>query len=78
MQGSATTPGSRSLILETKDSPAKVHDFYKSKLAGMKQQLDLDQGDSKSIQFVDGKTAVMILASGSAGKTEITIAVSGS
>ena len=71
-----TMPGTYSLVLETKDTPSQVRDFYKSKLTSMKSEMDMGNDRTRAMAFQDGKTSVNITASDeNDSKTGITIIV---
>ena len=62
----------KTVIVQTKDSPAKVTEFYKAKLSGMKKQAEMDLGASKTLAFLDGKSTVSVMVSGGSDSENMT------
>lgn len=77
IQASMSNDNGRSVVLQTKDAPAKVTEFYKGKLGGMKKQAELDLGAAKTIAWKDGKTNIsLMVTSSNDGQDSTTIQLS--
>ena len=64
IKAAMSTPAGKSLVMETTDSQDKVHDFYKSKMSGMKLLADTKTGAIQNLAYQSGKRTVSITASG--------------
>jgi hypothetical protein len=69
--------GSRTLMLESQDSPDKVIEFYKSKLASLTEEAAMSSEGSWLVSFKDkpGKRTVIVTASPDNDKTSVNLAV---
>jgi hypothetical protein len=72
VQASMAGENGKTVIVQTKDTPAKVSDFYKAKLTGMKKQAEMDLGASKTLAWVDGKTTVSLMVSAGGDDDHLT------
>ena len=73
LQGS----GSRTLMLESQDSPDKVIEFYKSKLASLSEDAVMNTDGTWLVLFKDkpGKRSVIVTVSPNNDKTSVNLAV---
>ncbi len=74
---SMATPQGKTTVMETKDAPAKVADFYKSKLSSFARQSDVDAAGVRQLVYKSGSRTIQVVASPSGDKTNISISVAG-
>lgn len=74
IRNAMTTGGGKTVMIVTKDPPAKVSDFYKTKI-GLKVESDMDLGQQHLLVFKNGKGTITVSVSASEGDTVATLAV---
>jgi hypothetical protein len=69
--------GTRTLMMESEDSPDEVVAFYKSKLSSLEEEASVSSNGSWLLSFKDkpGKRTVMVTASRENEKTALNLAV---
>ncbi len=74
VRNALTSPSGKTATLVTKDAPAKVADFYKTK-SGLKLESDLDLGQQHILVFKNGKGTVTVSLGQAGTDTMVTLAV---
>lgn len=74
IRNALSTPGAKTATLATKDAPAKVTEFYKTK-SGLKLESDIDLGQQHVCVFKNGKGNVTVSVGQAGADTMITLAV---
>ncbi len=77
VSGSQQGSSGQMVTFETPDSPEKVVDFYKGKLTGWKNSMEMASGNGKMLVMVsaDEKRSVTVTATPGAGKTTVSLTV---
>ena len=77
VSGAQQGSSGKMVTLETPDGPDKVVDFYKSKLTGWKNSMEMASGNGKMLVLTspDEKRSVTVMASPAGGKTSVTLTV---
>lgn len=77
VSGTDKASGGHMVTFETSDAPEKVSDFYKSKLSGWKNSMEMSSGNGKMLVMTapDEKRSVTVIASPSGGKTTVSLTV---
>jgi len=70
------TPVGRTIVLNTSDSPQKVHDYYKGEIK-LKLQTDVDANGSKVLNFHEGAKTVGVTVTPTGGTTQVTVSTTG-
>jgi hypothetical protein len=73
---SMASPVGKTAVLNTTDSPQKVHDFYKGQIS-MKLATDVDANGSKVMAFRDGAKTLSITVTPTGAQTQITVSAAG-
>jgi hypothetical protein len=74
VQNALTSPGTKTLMLGTKDAPARIVDFYKA-LPGLKVQSDIDLGAQRVVVLENGASTVTVSLGAMGPETMVTLSV---
>lgn len=70
------TPVGKTIVLNTSDSPSKVHDYYKGEIK-MKLLTDVEANGSRVMNFHEGTKTVGITITPTGGTTQATVSATG-